>query len=81
MKKIRKVLEFVQFLLKLLEEFPLTWMAEVKNPGEISAAFLWVVEGALGQVVELGKKATASYQHCSVTGSPYRNTENFEVIE
>lgn len=81
MKKIRKVLGLVQFLLKLLEKFPLTQMAEGQNLGEISAAFLWVVEEPLGQVVKPGKKAAVSYQHCSVTGSPYRNTENFEVIE
>lgn len=81
MKEIRKVLRLIQFLLKLLEKFRLTQMAEGQKLGEILAAFLWVVEGALGQVVEPGKKAAVSYQHCSVTGSPYRNAENFEVIE
>lgn len=56
-------------------------MAEGQNLGEILTAYLWVLELSLGQLVEPGKKAAVSYQHCSVTGSPYRNAENFEVIK
>lgn len=66
---------------KIVRKIPSNSDGRGAKLGEILAAFLWVVEGALGQVVEPGKKAAVSYQHCSVTGSPYRNAENFEVIE
>ncbi|KAK4828339.1 hypothetical protein QYF61_026000 [Mycteria americana] len=48
-KKIRKALDLIQFLFKLLGKFPLTQTAEEQVPGETAAASPWVVEGALGQ--------------------------------
>lgn len=62
-------------------KFPLTQTAEEQIPGEIAAASPWVVEGALGQAVGPGKRAAVSYQHSSMTGTSYRNAENFEVIK
>lgn len=80
-KKIRKSLDLIQFLFKLLGKFPLTQTAEEQIPEETAAASMWVVEGALGQAVGPGKRAAVSYQHSSVTGTSYRNAENFEVIK
>jgi len=79
--KIRKALDLVQFLFKLLGKYLLTQTTEEQIPEENAAASPWVVERALGQAVGLGKRAAVSYQHSSVTGTSYRNAENFEVIK
>lgn len=79
--KIRKALGLILFLFRLLGKFPLSQTAGEQIPGEIAAASLWLVEGALGQVMGPGKRAAVSYQHSSMTGTSYRNTENFEVIK
>lgn len=80
-EKIRKALDLIQFRFKLSGKFQLTQTAEEQIPEETAAASLWVVEGALGQVTGLGKRAAVSYQHFFVTGTSYRNAENFEVIK
>lgn len=77
----RKALDPIQFLLKSLGKFLLTQTAEEQIPGETAAASPRVVEGALGQVVGLGKRAALSYRHSSMTGTSYRNAENFEIIK